>query len=80
MNEINAFPLGKRDDQVDALTQLIAVAFSQQFTLNNIAEAIKRYQNIENPFSSAKAMCLFAQSKINKNWYKDFNKGDNRIW
>ena len=43
-SEINAFPNGKHDDQVDALTQLIDVVSSKQYgcNLESIADAIQR--------------------------------------
>lgn len=43
-SEINAFPNGKHDDQVDALTQLITVISSKQYgcNLESIADAIQR--------------------------------------
>ncbi len=46
-SEINAFPHGKHDDQVDALTQLILKTCGEQqkCSLETLAEAIKRFKD-----------------------------------
>ena len=72
--EINAFPNGKHDDQVDALTQLIDCVKSNQYgcTLENIAEAIKRRKQRESSINisdmSPLQFCQFAMQQIK---YKD---------
>ena len=73
-NEINSFPFGKHDDQVDALSQLTAVVFNRKMDLNDIAEAIKRSNSIMikndiSQFNSAEELCKYLKSKISKNWY-----------
>lgn len=52
-SEINAFPNGKHDDQVDALTQLIGVINNGQFCCNleTIANAIKKHNQKDNNMS-----------------------------
>ena len=68
--EINAFPNGKHDDQVDALTQLIDCVKSNQYecTFETIAEAIKRHQekklNIDNLNISAQDFFQFAMRQL----------------
>ena len=60
--EINAFPNGKYDDQVDALMQLIDSVKTNQYdcSLQNIAEAIKRRKQRESSIWS-----FFLLRKIN---------------
>ena len=68
--EINAFPNGKHDDQVDALTQLIDCVKSNQYgcTHENIAKAINRYKENQSPIDlsnmSARDFCQFAMRQI----------------
>jgi predicted phage terminase large subunit-like protein len=76
MNEINAFPFGKHDDQVDALSQLIKVVFDRQCTINDIAQAINHSKTGEKQFNSAKAMCLYAKSKIGNSWENTMRGGN----
>lgn len=64
-SEINAFPNGKHDDQVDALTQLIGVINNKQnyCNLEAIANAIQRYDQKTNNMSKAK-FCEMAYKKF----------------
>ena len=64
-SEINAFPNGKHDDQVDALTQLIEVINNKQnyCNLEAIANAIQRYDQKTNNMSKAK-FCEIAYKKF----------------
>ena len=68
--EINAFPNGKHDDQVDALTQLIDSVKSNQYncTLETLAKAIKEHKEKELSvnllYSSAQEFCQFAMRQI----------------
>ena len=78
MNEINAFPFGKHDDQVDSLSQLVKVVFAHQCTLNDIAQAINNSKTCESQFNSAKSMCLYAKNKIANNWNKTRKGG--KLW
>ena len=78
MNEINAFPFGKHDDQVDSLSQLIKVVFNRQCTLSDIALAINHSNSNKSQFSSAKEMCLFAKNNISKRWIKTMRGG--KLW
>lgn len=68
--EINAFPNGKHDDQVDALTQLIDSVKSNQYncTLETLAKAIKEHKekglSVNLLYSSAREFCQFAMRQI----------------
>lgn len=68
--EINAFPNGKHDDQVDAMTQLIDSVKSNQYecTLETLSEAIKKYQekelNTVPGNMSARDFCQFAMRQF----------------
>ena len=64
-SEINAFPNGRHDDQVDALTQLIGVINNKQnyCNLEAIANAIQRYDQKTNNMSKAK-FCEMAYKKF----------------
>ena len=78
MNEINAFPFGKHDDQVDSLSQLIKVVFAHQCSFNDIAKAINNSKFNERQFNSAKSMCLYARNKIGNTWNKTMKGG--KLW
>lgn len=63
--EINAFPFGQHDDQVDALAQLILTVLGNSTnSIIGIAEAIDRHRQTNSSsinFNNAKDMCLFAK-------------------
>lgn len=71
-SEINAFPNGKHDDQVDSLTQLIGVINNGQLccNLNTIANAIKKHNQKDNNMSKV-AVCKMA--------YKNYHLSSHRF-
>lgn len=78
-SEINAFPNGKHDDQVDALTQLILKTCGEQqnCSLEILAEAIKRnrvkhIKNVKFPTNMTKSeFCNLVQNSAKTKWIRN---------
>ena len=78
-SEINAFPNGKHDDQVDALTQLILKTCGEQqkCSLETLAEAIKRnrvkhIKNVKFPTNMTKSeFCNLVQNSAKTKWIRN---------